>query len=467
MIMTKYEQTKKYDVAGNVETFGSQGIFSIEGVEESGIFALTENRYSKTYVLSDINFAGVTDIEQKEIIIGFSKVLKGIPCRFSYTIANEYVDEKKFYENILYRNRGDGDDDLRNSFNAVIREKLSDARQGLYQTIYLTLTITADDVKDAKSQFLSIEGAIRSSFVGLGMNGMQGSAMHPLSVDERLQILFNFTHTGIAKGYPLSYKNVVESRQDFLNVLAPAAITYDNEEFRINHCFGKVMYIADYPKALESDILTSLAKVNCTSYVTVNNELLDIGGFKQEISRKYMKVGMKIEGEKQRNRNNNDYLADASQKLLGEKDKLDTFLKKLDEQDDHYYNTTIMVLFMANTKEELERIEEKLKNIASLKSLTLKSCFAMQREGINSALILGCQEFKRVANLSSSCLAMFMPFKTQELNDENGVYYGINQLSQNAIFGDKKKLKNRNSMILGKSGSGKSVFLNRKSCRYI
>lgn len=59
----------------------------------------------------------------------------------------------------------------------------------MYQTIYLTLTITADDVMDAKSQFLSIEGAIRSSFVGLGMNGMQGSAMHPLSVDERLQIL--------------------------------------------------------------------------------------------------------------------------------------------------------------------------------------------------------------------------------------------------------------------------------------
>lgn len=125
------------------------------------------------------------------------------------------MDEKKFYENILYRNRGDGDDDLRNSYNAVIREKLSDARQGLYQTIYLTLTIIADDVKDAKAQFLSIEGAIRSSFVGLGMNGMQGSSMHPLSVDERLQILFNFTHTGISKGYPLSYKNVVESRQDF------------------------------------------------------------------------------------------------------------------------------------------------------------------------------------------------------------------------------------------------------------
>ena len=91
MIMTKYEQTKKYDVAGNMETFGSQGIFSIEGVEESGIFALTENRYSKTYVLSDINFAGVTDIEQKEIIIGFSKVLKGIPCRHTRLQMNTWM----------------------------------------------------------------------------------------------------------------------------------------------------------------------------------------------------------------------------------------------------------------------------------------------------------------------------------------------------------------------------------------
>ena len=458
MITTKYEQTKIYDAPGNVDLPGTQGIFSVESVDDSGIFVLPEKRYSKTYVLSDINFAGVTDGEQKDLILGFSKVLKGIPCRFSYTVANEYVDEKKFYENILYRNRGDEDDGLRNVYNGVIREKLSDARQGLYQTIYLTLTIIADDIKDAKASFLSIEGAIRSSFVSLGINGMQGSNMRMLSTDDRMQILYNFTHTGLPRGYRFSYEDAVDTGADFLNILAPAAITYDNEEFRLNGCYGKVMYIEDFPKALESDILISLAKVNCTSYVTVNNELLDIAGFKQEISRKYMKVGMKIESEKQRNRNNNDFLSDASQKLLGEKEKLDIFLKNLDAQDDHYYNTTILVLFLADTKDELMRIEEKLKNAASLKSLTLKSCFSKQREGINSALILGCQEFKRVVNLSSSCLAMFMPFKTQELNDENGVYYGINQLSQNAIFGDKKKLKNRNSLILGKSGSGKSVF---------
>lgn len=171
-----------------------------------------------------------------------------------------------------------------------------------------------------------------------------------------------------------------------------------------------------------------------------------------------MGVGMKIENEKQRNRNNNDYLADASQKLLNEKEKLDQFSKELDTNDDHYFNSTMMVLIIASDMEELVRIEEKLMNAASLKSLKLKSCFGKQREGLNSVLPLGIQEFKRVVNLSSSCLAMLMPYKTQELNDIGGIYYGVNQLSQNVIFADKKKLKNHNGLILGQSGSGKSVF---------
>ena len=458
VIKTKYEQTKMYDTPVCADVNSVQDIFSVEAIEESGIFTLPGGKYSKTYMLSDINFAGVTDEEQKSIIVSFSKVLKGIPCRFSYSIANEHVDEKSFHEKVLYKKRGDADDRLRDSYNQVIREKLSDAKQGLYQTIYLTLTISADGMKDAKATFMSIEGAIRSAFIGLGLNGMQGSSMKSLSIDERMQLIYNFMHTGLESGYRFSFQKAVSMGQDFINILSPAAIEFDNESFVLNGSYGKVMYIEDYPKALESDIITSLSKINCTSYVTVNNELLDISGFKQEISRKYMAVGMKIEGEKQRNRNNNDYLADASQKLLNEKEKLDQFMKELDSLDDHYFNTTILVLFLADSKEELVQIEDKLKNIASLKSLTLKSCFAMQKEALNSALIYGIQEFKRVVNLSSSCLAMFMPFKTQELNDENGVYYGINQLSQNAIFADKKKLKNHNGMILGQSGSGKSVF---------
>ena len=458
MPKSKYQQTKVCDETLVKEMTSVQDVFSIVSIEESGIFELNGKRYSKLYVLSDINFAGVTDDEQKQLIINFSNVLKSMPCRFSYSVANEYVDERSFHEKILYRLRGDKYDHLRKSYNRVIKDKVSDARQGLYQTIYLTLTIKAENMADARSTFNSIESAIRSAFVGIGVNGIQGSVMRTVSIDERIQLLFNLTHAGIDTRYKFHFEDEIAARHDWINIISPVSICFENECFTLNNHIGKVFFIDEYPKSLESDIVAALTKVNCTSYITINSERLDIGGFKQEIARKYMGVGMKIENEKQRNRNNNDYLADASAKLLNEKEKLDSFSKDLDTSDDHYYNTTMLIFVLAKDREELSQIEEKLHNAASLKSVKLKSCFGKQREALNSVLPLGIQEFKRVVNLSSSCLAMFMPYKTQELNDEGGNYYGINQLSQNVIFADKKKLKNHNGMIFGQSGSGKSVF---------
>ncbi|MCR5339136.1 MAG: ATP-binding protein [Lachnospiraceae bacterium] len=458
MIRTKYEQTKVADEPLYAQPENAGQVFSVEAADESGIFALGSGRYSKTYRLSDVNFAGVTEEEQKDLIISFSKVLKSIPCRFSYCIANEYMDEKKFLSSVLYKKTGSCDDRLRDSCNQVIREKLSEARQGLFQSIYLTLTIQAEDMKDARNDFSSIEGGIRSAFIGMSGSGMQGAVMQALSTDERMNLIGNFTHAGLFGRRPFYYEKAVSEGRDFGSMISPAAIEFDNESFLLNGRIGKVFYIDEYPKTLEADILTSLSRISTTSFVTVANELLDLSAFKQEISRKYMVVGMKIEGEKQRNRNNNDFLSDASSKLLHEKDKLDQFMKEIDTRDDHYFNTTILMLVLAKDKEELAVIEEKLKNAASLKSFTLKSCFARQREGMDSALPFGVQEFKKVVNLSSSCLAMFMPFRVQELFDEGGIYYGINQLSRNAIFGDKKRLKNHNGMILGQSGSGKSFF---------
>lgn len=458
MPKSKYDQTKVNDTPRVAELTSVQDVFSIVSIDDSGIFELPDKRYSKLYALSDINFAGVTDEEQKSIIINFSKVLKAIPCRFSYTVANERVDERQFHEKVLYRMKNDKYDALRKSYNKVIADKVSDAKQGLYQTIYLTLTIKAEDMADAKSTFSSMESAIRSAFVGIGINGIQGSVMRTVGINERMQLIYNLTHAGIESNFKFNFEEEIATRHDWINTISPASICFENECFTINGQVGKVYFVDEYPKSLESDIIAALTKINCTSFITVANELLDISGFKQEIARKYMAVGMKIENEKQRNRNNNDYLADASTKLLNEKDKLDAFSKALDTDDDHYFNSTMLIYVQAKDEAELTQIEEKLMNAASLKSIKLKSCFGKQRQALNSVLPFGIQEFKRVVNLSSSCLAMLMPFKTQELNDENGIYYGINQLSQNVIFADKKKLKNHNGLILGQSGSGKSVF---------
>lgn len=300
MPKSKYEQTKICDMPLTKEMKSVQDIFSVVSIDESGVFELTNKRFSKLYVLSDINFAGVTDEEQKAVIINFSKVLKTIPCRFSFTVANEHVDEKVFHEKVLYRMQHDKYDSLRKSYNRIIMDKVSDAKQGLYQTIYLTLTIEASDMADAKSSFGSMESAVRSAFIGIGVNGIQGSVMRTVGINERIQLLFNITHSGMDSRYKFDFDKEIALHHDWMNVTAPANVCFENEHFTMNGQAGKVYYISEFPKSLESDIIASLTKMNCTSFVTVNNELLDLSGFKQEIARKYMSVGMKIENEKQR-----------------------------------------------------------------------------------------------------------------------------------------------------------------------
>lgn len=459
VIQTKYSKTKQYDEPLFSNPQSVQELFSVKAIDETGIYELNKNRYSKCFVLTDINFAGVTDAEQKSIIINFSRVLNSMPCRFSFTVANEYADETSFNRKLLYHNRGDNKDELRDAFNEVIRASVTDARQGLYQTIYLTLTVTAESIKEARGLFASLEAALGSALIQIGANGMAGSQIVPVAINERIQSWYNFTHSGLRTNYKFDYAQSIERRNDWINIVSPESVVFYNDYFVLNGCrYGRVMYISKHAQSLESDIISKFSDLCCTNYISINSEPLDLAGLKQEIARKHASVGMKIENEKQRNRNNNDFLSDASDKLLSEKEALNDLARQVSEGDDHYFNTTVLIMFLADTLDELKKITDKINSIAGVKSFELQPCINMQRQGINSAFMFGIQEYKFVCNLSAPCLAMYMPFKTQELNDPDGTYYGINKLSQNAILANRKLLQSYHGMILGKTGSGKSVF---------
>ena len=53
-------------------------------------------------------------------------------------------------------------------------------------------------------------------------------------------------------------------------------------------------------------------------------------------------------------------------------------------------------------------------------------------------------------------VAVFIPFRVQDIYHENGIYYGQNVISKNMIIADRRQLLNGNSFILGVSGGGKS-----------
>ncbi|MCR5341150.1 MAG: ATP-binding protein, partial [Saccharofermentans sp.] len=79
-----------------------------------------------------------------------------------------------------------------------------------------------------------------------------------------------------------------------------------------------------------------------------------------------------------------------------------------------------------------------------------------QADALNTVLPFGVRKIDCFRTLNTESLAVFLPFKTQEIMDKGGIYYGENAISHNLIMCNKENLLNQSSFILGVPGSGKS-----------
>lgn len=75
---------------------------------------------------------------------------------------------------------------------------------------------------------------------------------------------------------------------------------------------------------------------------------------------------------------------------------------------------------------------------------------------MKTVLPYGLMNIKAMRTLTTESTAVLMPYKTQEIIDNDGIYYGINAISHNLLMCNRKLLLNGNGFILGVSGSGKS-----------
>ena len=75
---------------------------------------------------------------------------------------------------------------------------------------------------------------------------------------------------------------------------------------------------------------------------------------------------------------------------------------------------------------------------------------------VNGSIVCTVNSFTDVYKRQTESLAVFIPFRVQEIYHENGVYYGQNVISKNMIIANRRQLLNGNSFILGVSGAGKS-----------
>ena len=132
------------------------------------------------------------------------------------------------------------------------------------------------------------------------------------------------------------------------------------------------------------------------------------------------------------------------------------FLDDLATRNQRMFLCALTIIHTAETKEELDNDTEYLQTVAKKHLCQLAILKFEQLEGLNTVLPIGHKKIHALRTLTTESLAVLMPFRVQEVNDEKGIYYGQNVISKNMIIADRRRLLNGNSFILGVSGSGKS-----------
>ena len=140
-----------------------------------------------------------------------------------------------------------------------------------------------------------------------------------------------------------------------------------------------------------------------------------------------------------------------------------TLLEDLQSRNERMFLVTILVMNTAKKKPKLDNDIFAAAGVAQKYNCALKRLDYQQEQGLMSSLPLGLNQIEIKRGLTTSSVAIFVPFTTCELFQRGeALYYGLNALSNNLIMSSRKSLKNPNGLFLGTPGSGKSFAAKRE-----
>jgi hypothetical protein len=372
---------------------------------------------------------------------------------------NMAANKDTYGQSIIIPPQGDDFDGIRTEYTNMLRNQLARGNNGLIKTKYLTFGIEADTVKVAKPRLDRIETDLLNNFKRLGV------AAEPLNGKQRLALMHGMFHMDEQLDFNFSWDWLAPTGLSVKDFIAPSSFEFRNgKEFGVGKKLGAVSFLQILAPELNDRMLADFLDMESSLIVTMHIQSVDQVKAIKTVKRKITDLQkMTIEEQKKAVRSGYDMdIIPSDLATYGNEAK--KILQDLQSRNERMFLLTFLVLNTANTKQQLANNVFQTSSIAQKYNCQLTRLDFQQEEGLMSALPLGLNQIEIQRGLTTSSVAIFVPFTTQELfqTGDEALYCGINALSNNLIMVDRKKLKNPNGLILGTPGSGKSFSAKRE-----
>lgn len=425
---------------------------------EDGICEVLGGLYSKTIKFSDINYQIARRDDQVDIFSKYCEFLNyfdsSIPIQI--TIVNRAIDKQEFKKQMFLKMRNDAIDEHRKEYNQMLADKALQGQNSILREKYLTFSTFAADHEAAISALSRIETDVLGNFKTLGCNAKT------LSGAERLELLHHAFNQN-SDPFNFKYDYLVSSDLKTKDFISPDSFDFSSKaRFEFGNKFGQVLYLKGLPPDLSDKLLTEISDIPVNMFINLHINSVEqdkaLNLVKQKIS--FMEQ-QKIDEQKKALKSGYD-VDMIPYELKYSLKEAEELLDDLQNKNQRMFRVTILIYISADTVEELDNGVYQIMSAARKNNCKIGNLDYLQEEGLNSSLPLGLNHVDIQRTLTTSSTAIFIPFTTVELFQSGGMYYGLNALSRNLIFFDRKSLKNANGFILGTPGSGKSFAAKRE-----
>lgn len=426
---------------------------------EDGICEVENGLFSKCIKFADINYQIARREEQVEIYSRYCEFLNYFDpsINVQVSIHNRHINKEDFQAQMFLKT-GRGADNLdkyRKEFNMMLSEKALQGQNSIIREKYLTFAVKANDYEAAIPALTRLETDIINNFKFLGCD------IKILSGQERLEFLHKMFNPD--DPFKFRYDYLLESSLTTKDYVAPDSFnfTYKNY-YEFGDSYGQTLYLKDLPPDLSDKLISELSSIPCNMIITLHINSVEqekaLNIVKQKIS--FMEQ-QKIDEQKKALKAGYDVDMIPHELKYSLEEALE-LLDDLQNKNQRMFKLTMLINTTAKTLDELNDNIYQIMAMARKNNCKIGSLDYLQEDALNSTLPVGKNHIAIQRTLTTASTGIFVPFTAQELFQDSGMYYGLNALSRNMIFFNRKTLKNPNGFILGTPGSGKSFAAKRE-----
>jgi len=439
----------------------AQDSIPFQRIFPDGVCRVTDNYYTKTIQFQDINYQLNQNEDKTAIFDGWCDFLNYFDSsvKFQLSFVNMSATKDTYSRSISIPLQGDDFDAIRTEYTGMLQNQLARGNNGLIKTKFLTFGIEAESLKAAKPRLERVETDILNNFKRLGVSAGTLNGL------ERLKLLHDVLHIDQPHPFQFSWDWLAPSGLSVKDFIAPSSFEFKNgSTFGLGSKLGSVSFLQILAPELNDRMLADFLDMESSLIVNMHVQSVDQVKAIKTIKRKITDLQkMTIEEQKKAVRSGYDMdIIPSDLATYGTEAK--KLLQDLQSRNERMFLLTFTVLNVADNKQQLDNNVFQASSIAQKYNCALTKLDFRQEEGLMSSLPLGYNQIEIQRGLTTSSVAIFVPFTTQELfqSGKEALYCGLNALSNNLIMVDRKLLKNPNGLILGTPGSGKSFSAKRE-----